>query len=200
MPLPAVVPNEDCFRCRPRRWRFSQVVALGPYRGRLREAVILAKKQSYESLRIGLAQLMAERLASKLVSADGQQPLIIPVPNHWTRIFAQTAATTDSLAYAIGGQLGWDVKINAVRRIRRTAKQGMLAWSQRVGNVRRAFVVGKASVVAGRHICLVDDVLTSGATAAELAKCLMRGGAKGVTVAVIARGTGARDPNVTIDS
>jgi predicted amidophosphoribosyltransferase len=194
-PLPGVLPNASCFRCRSRRWKFSQVIALGPYRGRLREAVILSKKHSYESLRVGLAGLLAQRLASQLRYAGDQPPILVPVPNHWTRIFAQTAATADSLAYAIGDELGWDVTAGIVRRIRRTAKQGMLAWSQREQNVRRAFQVIRRSTFAGRHICVVDDVLTSGATAAELARCLIHAGAQGVTIVVIARGTGARDRN-----
>jgi predicted amidophosphoribosyltransferase len=69
----------------------------------------------------------------------------------------------------------------------------MLAWSNRTGNVQHAFRVRRPKQLAGRHILLVDDVFTSGATAAELTRCLLKAGASRVTIAVAARGTGVRD-------
>lgn len=68
----------------------------------------------------------------------------------------------------------------------------MFAWSNRPGNVHRAFEVRHPRTIAGQHILVVDDVFTSGATAAELTRCLLKAGAKKVTVAVAASGTGTR--------
>lgn len=194
-PLPRVVPNTNCFRCRDAGWKFSQVVALGPYRGKLREAVILTKKRSYETLRIGLAELLVEALEAKTDcwSQTPRPQLLIPVPYHWSHTFSHAAPTSNSLAFAIGRQIGVPVETRIVRRTRKTAKQGMLSWTERKQNVRGAFEIRTTDAVKGRHIWLIDDVLTSGATASELANRLLRAGAHEVSVLVIARGTGARD-------
>jgi len=194
-PLPRVVPNSDCFRCRDAGWKFSRVVALGPYRGRLREAVILTKKRSYETLRNGLAELLVEALEAKTGSLNPETlpPLLIPVPYHWSHTFSHAAPTASSLAFAVSRQIGFPVNTKIVRRTRKTAKQGMLSWTERQQNVRGAFEICAPDAVKERHIWLIDDVLTSGATASELANCLLRGGAHEVSVLVVARGTGARD-------
>ncbi len=202
MPLPRVVPNTDCFRCRDMGWKFSRVIALGPYRGKLREAVILTKKRSYETLRIGLAQLLVETLEATVggwLTPSAVPPLLIPVPNHWSHTFSHAASTANSLAFAIGRQIGLPVNTRIVRRTRKTAKQGMLSWTERQQNVRNAFEIRASHALKGRHIWLIDDVLTSGATAAELANCFLRAGACDVSVLVIARGTGARDSSQLVN-
>lgn len=198
-PLPTVVPRDGCFRCRDSGWKFSRVLTLGPYRGRLREAVILSKKRSYETLRIGLAQLLVERLHAEdqLQPSSSLAPLLVPVPNHWTHSFSRAAPTASSLAFAIGRLTQISVTTNLVRRTRKTAKQGMLSWTERKQNVRGAFEINRAKILSGRHVWLIDDVLTSGATAAELSRCLLQAGAEDVSVMVIARGTGAKDRSRT---
>ena len=201
-PLPNVVPNGDCFRCRHSGWKFSRVVTLGPYRGRRREAVILAKKRSFESLRLGIGRLLAELIMQQpaVVQQPPLPPLIVPVPYHWTHAFSGTARTANSLAQAIGQHNGWPVKTRIARRIRKTAKQGMLSWTERKQNVRGAFEIRQAKVLSGRHVLLVDDVLTSGATAGELAGRLVRAGAREVSVVVIARGTGTKDRSAEVNA
>ena len=199
LPLPSVVPNDSCARCRKAKWRFDQVVALGPYRGRLREAVILSKKLRFENLRHGLAELLAERITSRMLAnqigmreslEEGQTPIVVPVPNHWSRVFARTAPTASSLAWRIGAELGWEVRGNLVRRIRKTAKQGMLSSQERRQNVRGAFKIVRAPNLNGRQVWVVDDVMTSGATVNELARVLRKSGAGPICVAVVARGSG----------
>jgi predicted amidophosphoribosyltransferase len=168
----------------------------------LREAVILTKKRSYETLRIGLAQLLVETLEAKFgcLTSAAVPPLLVPVPNHWSHTFSQAAPTANSLAFAVGRQIGAPVNTRIVRRTRKTAKQGMLSWAERKQNVRGAFEIRATDGLKGRHIWLIDDVLTSGATAAELASCLQRAGACDVSVLVIARGTGARDRSQFVNS
>ena len=197
-PLPSVVPNEDCVRCRREKWRFSRVVTLGPYRGRRREAVILIKKASYEGLRQGLAQMLATKLQNVLNEEGSSQDslaqsVVVPVPNYWTHPLSGTANTAMSLACAIGRETGIAVNTRAIRKTRKTSKQGMLSWAERRKNVRGAFQVRSANALTGRHVLLVDDVLTSGATAGELASRIVGAGASRVTVVVVARGTGRRE-------
>jgi ComF family protein len=190
MPMPTVLPNDSCSRCRQHRWRFSRVVALGHYRGKLREAVILCKKIRFESLRYALAVELAVRLRQQLPHLDDQKVVILPVPNHWTRTFARTAPTAHSLAQLLGGHTGWPVLTRKVRRIRKTRKQGMLSLTERQENVRGAFRINRTQSLTGRHVLIVDDVLTTGSTADELAKQVRRAKPADISVVAIARATG----------
>jgi ComF family protein len=189
-PLPPVVPNESCPRCEAANWHFKAVVTLGPYRGRLREAVILMKKKPFELLRRAVGELMAEELQKNFAQPS---PLLIAVPNHWTRTFLRSVCQASSLAQSLALSTGWPLLRGVVRRSRKTAKQGMLSWTERTHNVRGAFKLRPTQRITGRHVIVVDDVLTSGATADEIAKLLLAGGAANVSVAVAARGTGARE-------
>lgn len=205
MPLPKVVENHDCIRCRNQGWRFECVTALGPYQGRLREAIILMKKPTFEALAMATGELLAAKLLGDAhafsIASDQQQAtdqcdlpdIVVPVPNHWTRRLVHRTSTAESLANAIATRLSRPLGIGVVRRVRPTRKQGMLAWSNREANVRHAFRVARPRPLAGKHVLLVDDVFTSGATAAEVTRCMLRAGAGRVSVAVAARGTGSRD-------
>lgn len=197
--IPSVVPNQDCFRCREAGWKFSRVITLGPYRGRRREAIILIKKPSFETLRIGLGRLLGKLVAAELVTnglgvaSEDRGALIVPVPYHWTHTFAGAAFTANSLARSISQETGLPVSTRVARRTRKTAKQGMLSWSERRQNVRGAFEIRRAQELTGRHVLLVDDVLTSGATTGELASHFLKAGAARVSVVVVARGTGTKE-------
>lgn len=94
-PLPTVVPNESCSRCTTAKWRFTAVVTLGPGDSRrLREAVIQMKKKRHELSRRAVGELMAEQL---LVRFGESSPLLLPVPNHWTRNFVRSVCQASSL-------------------------------------------------------------------------------------------------------
>jgi len=220
-PLPSVLPNADCVRCRAGKWRFSSVITLAPYRGQMRQAVIMMKRKRFEPLRRAVAELLAEKLlqeffadtpilspqllatpvdvtpfetAAALAPASSSPlPILVPVPYHWTHGFSSAADTASVLARDIAAYTHWPLVTGAVRRQRKTAKQGLLSWSDRTRNVRRAFAMRAPQLVQGRQVLLVDDVLTSGATAAELTRLLLSAGALQVTVVVAARGTGVRE-------
>ena len=74
-----------------------------------------------------------------------------------------------------------------LRRVRATDSQTGLTQNQRRTNVRSAFAVMRPEQIAGRDVVLVDDILTTGTTAAECARVLLRGGAARVRVATVAR-------------
>lgn len=197
MPLPDVLPTKDCIRCRGKKWAFGNVLALGPYQGQLSEIVVQLKKPSQEPLRQAIGYLLSQRLLTYCENlADNQvgpgTAILIPVPNHWSHQLGYAANTAGLLAAAISGFTQIPLASRAVRRIRKTRKQGMLAWTDRTQNVAGAFKILRANLLTGRHVFLVDDVLTSGATAAEIAKVLRHGGAKQVDVVVAARGTGTK--------
>jgi ComF family protein len=132
-----------------------------------------------------LGRMMAQAGRELIAEAD----IIVPVPLHrfrlWTRRFNQAAA----LAAAIAGQSRLPCAPQALARIKRTKQQVGLTRAQRADNLQGAFKVLPAMrpQVEGRHILLVDDVLTTGSTANAASRALLRGGASAVDILTFAR-------------
>jgi ComF family protein len=126
---------------------------------------------------------MARAGADVLAEADA----ITPVPLHarrlWTRRFNQAAA----LGREIARRAGKPFEPALLRRVKATRSQVGLSREQRVQNMQGAFRAAPGASVQGRRIALVDDVLTSGATANAAARALLRAGAAQVDLIVFAR-------------
>jgi len=131
-----------------------------------------------------LARWMARAGSELLADAD----VLIPVPLHWRRLWTRRFNQSATLAREISnGRI--PVLHGTLKRARATAQQVGLSKAQRAENVQGAFRVpteAKAEI-AGRRILLIDDVMTSGATADTCARALLRAGAKAVDVLVFAR-------------
>jgi ComF family protein len=114
---------------------------------------------------------------------------LVPVPLHWRRLWMRRFNQSAQLARIISQETGVPVATEALKRIKATAQQVGLSQSERAANVQGAFRVPAAAKaeVAGRRLVLVDDVLTSGATADACARALLRAGAGNVDVVVFAR-------------
>jgi ComF family protein len=123
---------------------------------------------------------------------------LVPVPLHWRRLWARRFNQSALLARAVAAASGIPVTYDALSRVKPTAQQVGLTRKERAGNVQGAFRVlpeGKAEV-AGRRLILIDDVLTSGATADACARALLRAGAGNVDVLVFARVVDAIRPPI----
>jgi ComF family protein len=143
--------------------------ALFRYESRAAQAV---RRLKY-SRSTALATFMAEELRSALIRLALEPDLIVPVPIHWSRRCARGFNQAELLC----GDLDWTP---ALARVRRTRPQVGLSREDRARNLSGAFRA--SSTVAGRHILLVDDVLTSGQTARECAKALHSAGAAEVGI------------------
>jgi ComF family protein len=113
--------------------------------------------------------------------------LLLPVPLHWTRLFVRRYNQAGLLAHAIHASGGPAVAPDWLVRRRRTPSQGHLGPGARVRNVRGAFALRPGRSVEGRRVVVVDDVLTTGATAEECARVLRRAGAEFVGILTFAR-------------
>jgi len=116
--------------------------------------------------------------------------VILPVPLHPGRLWSRRYNQSAELARALGRLARRPVDLTALIRTRPTPSQGAMPSAQaRRRNMRGAFKVSKRhkSAMAGRHILLVDDVLTTGATADACARALKRAGAAKVYVLALAR-------------
>lgn len=115
---------------------------------------------------------------------DDAFDVVVPVPLHWRRRWSRGFNQSDVLARSIARRRGIQV-LSALRRKRNTHSQASLTNPKRRLNVSGAFHAGAA--VAGKRILLVDDVMTTGATATACAFALKRAGAKHVTLLTLAR-------------
>lgn len=109
---------------------------------------------------------------------------LVPVPLHWTRYWVRGFNQSQLIAYRLHQHLNTPV-MHGCRRIRRNPRQQGLKRKERLRNLRQTFIT--AGNLAGRHIALVDDVMTTGATVTELAQRLRQAGAARVDVWVLAR-------------
>ena len=132
---------------------------------------------------------MGRELCEKLRQRDWFQRVegVVPVPLHWRRRLKRRFNQSELLARALAREAGKPLLSRALRRTRNTASQATLERSQRAGNVTGAFRVAQPGRVRDAVILLVDDVMTTGATAEGCAAALREAGAKAVYVAVYAR-------------
>jgi ComF family protein len=139
--------------------------------------------------RLELAPMMGRWLSQAGRELLAEADALVPVPLHWRRQWARRFNQSALLAAAVSRQTGVPVAAEALKRVKSTAHQTGLSRSERAANVQGAFRVppqGRAEV-ARRRLVVVDDVLTSGATAEGCARALLRAGAVNVDVLVFAR-------------
>ncbi|MCH2183239.1 MAG: hypothetical protein MK108_14665 [Mariniblastus sp.] len=174
----------DCPLCRHPGLRFTRSVALGNYRGVLKEQVLRMKREGNEILAYQFGRLLGSSLIkSGLTDID----LMTPIPTDWWRRLKTGFHAADVMCDGIRQETGFRKNNRLLRTTRRTLKQGKLTMSQRFANLDGALRVAHGSV-KGKTVLVVDDVMTSGATAGQATRTLLAAGAIRVYMAVAARG------------
>jgi ComF family protein len=184
--LPFPHPMGDgavCADCARERASWDRARAVLRYDKHSRHLVLSLKHGDRTHLAAALGRWMRRAGDEVLDGAD----LLVPVPLHWTRLFARRYNQASLLAHAVHAAGGPPVAPDWLIRRRRTPSQGRMSPLARARNVRGAFALRPGRNVAGKRLVLVDDVLTTGATVEECARVLRRGGAAFVGVLTVAR-------------
>ncbi len=171
--------NGRCALCRLGVSGFDAVYTYGSYEGALRKLIHLFKYGGVQPL----ARVFGNWMAIALPREE-QFDLIVPMPLHWLRRWQRRYNQAELLAREISRR--WSVPMKSVvKRRKATAPQAGLTNAKRRLNVSGAFSV--KTRLQGLKVLLVDDVLTTGASAAACARALKRAGARRVTVLALAR-------------
>lgn len=184
LPLPTATQAGICGACLRRPPAFDRVIAPWIYTEHLAS---LVQRWKYRG-ETRLTPLLARLLAQGLQASDGVD-VILPVPLHWRKLLLRGYNQADLLARRLHrlqpelASLG--VLARAARRNRPTRAQSGMDAGQRQRNMQGAFTCGSAC--ASLRVAVLDDVLTTGATASDLAQCLRRGGAASVDIWCLAR-------------
>jgi ComF family protein len=174
-----------CAACLARPRAFARARAACLYDEASRDLILKLKHADRTDL-AGLFAAWISRAADELLAgADA----IVPVPLHRWRLFRRRYNQSAEIARRLAARRGLPYLADALRRPRPSDSQAGKSASGRRRNVQGAFAVPPArrAQVEGRRLLLLDDVMTTGATAETCARALLRAGASSVDVAVIAR-------------
>jgi ComF family protein len=168
-------------------------VAFGLYQDRMKGAIHALKYDRLYPAARGLSRLLAQAIAQLAVDAPSEM-LVVPVPLHSSKYaergFNQARSlAAQALRFLHKSHPAWRLTLapKTLMRLRATESQAGLTSRGRRLNVRGAFTVSNPAVVASRHILLIDDIFTTGATIRASAQALKRAGAASVWVATLAR-------------
>jgi ComF family protein len=193
LPAPAAQASRLCRACRIAAPPFVQAAAYGIFETQMREAIHALKFNNARVLARPLGRFLAAAI-ERLMQAAPPDLLVVPVPLHrrkeHQRGFNQARLLAD---YAIRelrrSHPEWKLTLASRTLIRHkeTLPQTGLTPRQRRLNLKEAFPVGAPEILRGRDLLLIDDVLTTGATARAAARVLLAAGARSVRVATVAR-------------
>jgi ComF family protein len=134
--------------------------------------------------RLILVNYLAEEVTRRITILPD---CIVALPLHPERLRARGFNQSQLLARRISRKLKINLLPHACERVRNTPPQSSLPWKERDKNMRQAFTCKPDARVRGKHVAIVDDVMTTGASAGELSRALKQAGASEVSVWVVAR-------------
>ncbi|QOJ21562.1 MAG: ComF family protein [Gammaproteobacteria bacterium] len=176
-----VPTNEICGNCLKKPPAFTRTLAALRYTFPA-DALIHALK--YQT-NLAIAPVLANLFIARLKTMETMPDVIVPMPLHPIRLRERGFNQAMEIGRTIAKQTGIALLPDGCSRIKHTLPQTGLPWKERQKNIRRAFSC--RIDVSGKHVAIVDDVMTTGATLNELAQVLRRRGATEISNWVIAR-------------
>ncbi len=176
----------ECRRGAARPW--SLVLVYGPYAGTLKEHILSYKFNARLDLGRRLQECALAAYENGLQRhADMLPPdIIVPVPLHRARLVGRGFNQAREISRLLSRRAAIPIVQEALERVRRTIPQMELARAERAVNIRGAFSA-RRSLVEGKSLLLVDDIMTTGSTLEECARVLLGAGARRVDVLILAR-------------
>ncbi|NBF13043.1 ComF family protein [Pseudomonas sp. Fl4BN1] len=185
LPLPA--SDLTCGQCLQQPPAFHQVVAPWHYDFPVDSLISRFKHHAKWPFGRLMAELLCQLLHFRFDEGLPRPDCLLPVPLSRQRLRQRGFNQAGMLARWLGEQLQLTVEPHLLLRPQDTPAQQGLDARARHRNLRQAFALAGDASVAGRHLALVDDVLTTGATAQALARLLINAGARQVDVYCLAR-------------
>ena len=173
---------DDCLTC-PRAWEAGRAAL--SYRDQGRRIVLALKHGD----RTDLASPAARWMLAAGQPVLTPETLFVPIPVHWTRLLTRRYNQAAELTKALAKQSGLAHCPDALIRTRRTAKHDGMSVEERQRNMEGAISVNpkRADLLKQARVCLVDDVMTSGATMEVAAHALWAAGVDHICVLLLAR-------------
>jgi ComF family protein len=184
-PLPFET-DRNCGACQTKPPAFDRSFALFRYEEPARHLILALKFGD----RYPCARLLGELLADALAERDDPPELIIPVPLHRSRYRERGHNQALEIARTVSRRLQIPLDMHSCVRSLATQPQTELNAKERRRNVRKAFAI--AQPIKAQHVAILDDVVTTGSTANEIAKVLRKAGVKRIDVWACARAQGNR--------
>ena len=177
--------TDGCMECKGIALGFERAVRLGPYTGKLRDAVLRMKFLAGEGLADLIGRTFVECRGEALHTLNVD--VVAPVPLHWWRRWTRGYNQSEAVARELAAGLGVPFVPQLLSRVKWTTQQIQPTREARRENVKGAFRVRTGARLVGKTVLLMDDVMTTGSTLGEAARTLREAGAERVVVAVLAR-------------
>lgn len=185
--LPLPMQGLTCGQCSRHAPAFNRVEAPWHYGFPVDALITRFKHQRQWPLGRLLARLLGNWLEHRFADDLPRPSLLLPVPLARRRLRERGFNQAAMLARWLGGQLGIACDLHLLQRPHETLSQQGLTAKARRRNLRHAFALGDHAAIKGVHVAIIDDVLTTGATAQALASLMRAAGATRVDVYCLAR-------------
>jgi len=171
-------PDGRCAACRSSRPPYAMARGAAVYDGPLKTAIHLLKAKGEKRLVEPLVQMMADWVAHN--GGFEKADIIVPVPLHAKKERSRGFNQAQLLASALAARLKVPLEAKAVVKVRATPAQSSISLEDRVYNLQGVFAVPSADVVKWKRVLVVDDVMSTGSTLAEVAAALKAAGASDI--------------------